>query len=163
MFSDLQDKEMKYLEVGILKGGSIEWAHKFFKKGSIFGIDKIIDKEAKDLEKVASLSEVNQGDVNGLKTYGETFGKFDIIVDDASHIRELTELTFVYLWPYVKSGGWYIIEDWSAGYSNLPEHKQYKGMVELIARIITEKQQCNIGEIKIINERKSFAAFQKKD
>jgi len=38
-------------------------------------------------------------------------GPFDIIVDDASHQKDLTVNTFRNLWQTIKSGGYYVIED----------------------------------------------------
>lgn len=162
LFANLTDKPIKYLEVGILKGGSIEWAKQFFKNGLIFGIDKTISSEAEDLtDKNTHFVELNQDDTVGLKEFGEKFGEFDLIVDDGSHIRELTANTFNVLLKYVKSGGWYVIEDWSAGYAHSPEHRQYAGMVELITEIMLNREKYGIGNIVIIYEKKSFAAFKK--
>ena len=42
---------------------------------------------------------------------------FDIIIDDASHIGELTKATFWHLFDrHLKPGGLYAIEDWGTGY-----------------------------------------------
>lgn len=38
---------------------------------------------------------------------------FDVIVDDATHELDSTLLTLLYLWPHVKAGGLYIIEEFS--------------------------------------------------
>lgn len=37
---------------------------------------------------------------------------FDLIVEDATHKLENTLLTLFWLWPFVKPGGLYIIEEW---------------------------------------------------
>lgn len=37
--------------------------------------------------------------------------QFDMIVEDATHKLENTLLTLLYLWPFVKSGGLYVIEE----------------------------------------------------
>ena len=42
---------------------------------------------------------------------------FDIIIDDCSHIGELTRISFWHLFDnHLKPGGIYVIEDWSTGY-----------------------------------------------
>ena len=41
---------------------------------------------------------------------------YDLIVDDASHDGKLSQATFGLLWPLVKPGRWYVLEDWWLGY-----------------------------------------------
>ena len=50
---------------------------------------------------------------------------FDIIIDDASHIGELTRRTFLHLFDrHLKPGGLYAIEDWCTGYwDDFPDGK----------------------------------------
>jgi len=45
---------------------------------------------------------------------------WDIIVDDASHDGRLTRTCWELLWPVVRPGGWYVIEDWFVGYGSHP-------------------------------------------
>ena len=70
-------------------------------------------------------------------------GKLDLVVDDASHLYELTKASFVYLFPKLNPGGLYIIEDWA--WSLKPnaqnnKHPWFKkaALVNLIFEIITE-------------------------
>ncbi len=37
----------------------------------------------------------------------------DLVIDDASHLFEQTRVSFNALFPYVRPGGLYVIEDWS--------------------------------------------------
>ena len=37
----------------------------------------------------------------------------DLIVDDASHVGALSAATFALLWPLVRPGGFYVVEDWA--------------------------------------------------
>jgi len=39
------------------------------------------------------------------------YREFFIIVDDASHVPEDQQFTLGYMFPFVESGGWYVIED----------------------------------------------------
>jgi hypothetical protein len=52
---------------------------------------------------------------------------FDIIIDDASHIGELTKTTFWHLFDnHLKPGGLYAIEDWGTGYwDDFPDGKRF--------------------------------------
>lgn len=45
----------------------------------------------------------------------ETGGNFDIIIDDGSHVNHHILLTFVALWPEVRAGGLYFLEDLHVG------------------------------------------------
>ena len=53
---------------------------------------------------------------------------FDIIIDDASHIGELTKATFWHLFDrHLKPGGLYAIEDWGTGYlDDFPDGKKIR-------------------------------------
>ena len=44
--------------------------------------------------------------------------KFDIIIDDCSHIGTLTCDSFHLFFPHLVKGGLYVVEDWGTGYWN---------------------------------------------
>ncbi|CAN0277489.1 unnamed protein product, partial [Chrysoparadoxa australica] len=52
---------------------------------------------------------------------------FDIIIDDCSHIGEITKMSFWHLFNnHLNSGGIYVIEDWGTGYwGNYSDGKRY--------------------------------------
>jgi len=43
----------------------------------------------------------------------------DLVVDDASHCYEETKATFEIVFPYIRPGGIYVIEDWA--WAHVPE------------------------------------------
>ena len=45
---------------------------------------------------------------------------YDIIIDDGSHVPKHMLLTFRHLWPYVRPGGMYVIEDIGFSYVDAP-------------------------------------------
>jgi hypothetical protein len=48
-------------------------------------------------------------------------GHLDLVIDDASHLYAQTKRSFELLFPLLRTGGLYIIEDWSWGcWPNLP-------------------------------------------
>lgn len=54
----------------------------------------------------------DQGDETTLKRWAdETGGDFDIVIDDGAHLNSRLYASFVHLWPHVKPGGLYFIED----------------------------------------------------
>jgi cephalosporin hydroxylase len=58
---------------------------------------------------------VSQDDAKKLKEIVNTDfgGELDLVVDDASHFYEQTKTSFKTLFPLVRLGGLYIVEDWS--------------------------------------------------
>jgi cephalosporin hydroxylase len=51
-----------------------------------------------------------------INTY-DLSGKIDFIIDDGSHISEHIITSFKTLYPHIKKGGYYFIEDLHAGYA----------------------------------------------
>lgn len=58
----------------------------------------------------------SQDDPVFLGSLHEKYGDFDIIIDDASHISSLTIASFDILWPTLKPGGIYVVEDLHTSY-----------------------------------------------
>ena len=151
-FASIKDSELKYLEIGVFKGGSLLWAKDFFPKGKIYGID-LVPLELKDIV----IEIVDQQDSDGLKKFSEEYGKFDIIVDDGCHRVPETKNAFESLWPYLNVGGIYVIEDWAACF--LPNEK-FLGMDKLVTDIASRKDVIRIDIVRK-NYSGSMAFFRK--
>jgi demethylmacrocin O-methyltransferase len=65
----------------------------------------------------------SQVDEEFLKELHSEFGDFDVILDDGSHIPEHVIKTFTVMYPMVKNGGTYIIEDTQTSYWSGPWSK----------------------------------------
>jgi hypothetical protein len=65
---------------------------------------------------------IDQGDRAALcEIVGREFdGPIDLVIDDASHVYGPTRASFETLFPYLRQGGLYIIEDWQWSYSEHP-------------------------------------------
>ena len=129
VFQPLANREIKMLELGVDKGGSLLLWRDYFKNGNIIGVDiKPIRQE--NLTGRIRVYQSRQDDVVFLKRIAEENAPegFDIIIDDCSHVGELTRTSFWYLFKnHLKIGGLYIIEDWRTGYWNSwLDGKQYK-------------------------------------
>lgn len=115
-----RNEEINLLELGVggedkEPGGSslLAW-QQYFRYGKISGID-IYDKE--HLKPLGiNIFKGSQDDRNFLSDVIYKIGYPDIIIDDASHFAKPTIESFRILFPYLKSGGWYIIEDLSCSY-----------------------------------------------
>ncbi|NTV48332.1 MAG: class I SAM-dependent methyltransferase [Geobacteraceae bacterium] len=118
-FYELRDKNISILEIGVNDGASLRVWKSYFKHAMIYGID--IDPRCKRLEeKRISIENGSQDDVDFLQNCFGQGTKFDVIIDDGSHINSFTIKSFEYLFNNrLNSGGIYIIEDLGCSYDKL--------------------------------------------
>jgi hypothetical protein len=123
------DKDIKLLEIGVHKGASLQLWRDYFPYGVIVGIDIKLPERLVPGERI----QVFQGSQSDTRFLSEVANKvapegFDIIIDDASHIGELTKTTFWHLFEnHLRPGGLYAIEDWGTGYlDDFPDGKRLK-------------------------------------
>jgi hypothetical protein len=122
-------RDITFLELGVRDGASLQvWKEYFSSNTKIIGID--IDLRCKRFEGGNISIEVgSQGDEDFLHSVIKRHGPFDVILDDASHINELTLKSFNQLSKYISPGGLYIIEDLRNSYEDLTEDvKKWPGM-----------------------------------
>ena len=112
--SEYIDSDIKIFEIGIDKGYSIKMWKEYFTKAHIYAID-IIDKREMQEDRVTVLLG-SQNDEKFLEETSAAHGPFDIVIDDGSHINEDMIISFNTLFPLLKPGGWYIVEDLHACY-----------------------------------------------
>lgn len=107
---------LKLLEIGVQNGGSLEIWKKYLPQGStIHGID--IDENCMHLKFSEGIF-FHLGSATDKSFMDKTFSdiQFDVIIDDGSHICEEVIQTFEYLFPKMKNGGCYIVEDLHTSY-----------------------------------------------
>lgn len=151
LFDSMKEKNVKLLEIGVYECGSLKIWHDYFKQGKIIGLDRrqISNSLLKGFDRI-SVYQGDQTDINVLQKIINENGKFDIIIDDASHIGQVTKASYNFLFKYVKSGGYYIIEDWGTGYwENWYDGKEYHnnhydGMVGLVKDLVDEAGRDDI-------------------
>lgn len=123
-FGALREQPLHFLELGFgghddpHAGG--ESARMWCEWAPAWGVT-MLDIVAKDQSLVpegAVLVTGSQSDAVLLGRVAEAGGLFDIVVDDASHIDELTIASFEVIWPLLAPGGIYCIEDVSSSYTN---------------------------------------------
>ena len=128
ILSHWTDKDVKLLEIGIHKGGSLKLWRDYFPRGTIAGIDLELPEGFIPGERI-QLFQGSQGDTQFLSQVAATIAPdgFDIIIDDASHIGELSKTTFWHLFDHhLKPGGLYAIEDWGTGYlDDFPDGRRF--------------------------------------
>lgn len=118
VFTPLAQQEIRLLELGIFNGGSLHLWSDYFPKGKISGIDLNIPEGFTNTDRMTAYqgSQVDFDFLDNVASQEAPSG-FDIIIDDASHIGELSKQSFWHLFDnHLKPGGLYVIEDWGAGY-----------------------------------------------
>jgi demethylmacrocin O-methyltransferase len=120
-FKKYRFRKIKLFEIGVggydnpeNGGHSLRMWKKYFPFGQIVSLD-IYDK-SKLQENRIKIYQGSQVDEQVLTKIIENQGKFDLIIDDGSHINEHIITTFKYLFPHLKEGGIYVIEDIQTSY-----------------------------------------------
>ena len=118
VFSDRQFVPNSYLEVGVHFGDSLEVFRKTYETCKIVGIDLDPDKVESSADQSPRIYKCDQTDKETLEdiVQKEFHSGIDLVIDDASHIGSKSYQTFEILFPFVKKGCFYIIEDWGTGY-----------------------------------------------
>ncbi len=115
-FSPWRDTDVVFLELGVFEGGSLEmWREYFGPKATICGIDIdpacAVKVDAPNIVRIGS-----QDDPAFLQTVINEIGRPHIILDDGSHIARHQRASFDSLWPDLRTGGIYAIEDLYTAY-----------------------------------------------
>lgn len=104
----------RVLEVGVYRGGSLMMWQGLFPDGIIAGADH----DAACLWPEGTIRIIAAQDSPALAQAAADASPdgWDLIVDDASHHGALSAATWKLLWPQVRPGGWYVLEDWQVAY-----------------------------------------------
>ena len=115
-FQVYRARPITLVEFGVYHGGSLQmWKHYFGKGARIIGVD--ISPECKCLEE--DQIEVVVGDQENrgfLRTFRDEIGPIDILIDDGGHKMGQQIATFEEMFPAIKPGGNYLIEDLHTSY-----------------------------------------------
>jgi len=124
-FSRFRDKPVRFLEIGVSKGGSLQiWRNYFGKSATIYGID--VNPNCAKLNGQAGQVRIgSQDDPTFLQSVVQEMGGVDVILDDGSHHMDHVGKTLDILFPLMSEGGVYMIEDlhtaywerWGGGYN----------------------------------------------
>jgi SAM-dependent methyltransferase len=113
----------RMVDVGVYKGGSVVLFHKLLAPRKLVAIelhttplpplDDYVARHAREIRVARGVNQADFATVDGI--YSTEFGNepLDLVVDDASHFYRETRATFQTLFPRLRPGGLYVIEDWS--------------------------------------------------
>lgn len=118
-FESIRNKPLVLLELGIgdinslnREGESILMWREYFPYATCCAIDNDNEKVMRNIDAFLC----DQNDEKELKHIISQIGNPDIIIDDASHVQLYTIKSFEFLFPLLKSGGLYCIEDLQTAY-----------------------------------------------
>jgi hypothetical protein len=112
------DAEVRLIESGVSTGHSMRSWERYFtaKTSRFFGVaykNKLTERMDDPRSQILS---GDQSNVTFLKVLTETAGSVDIVVDDGSHVPHHMLLSLEKIWPIVRPGGYYVIEDTETSY-----------------------------------------------
>lgn len=163
----------RILELGVYQGGSFVFMDKYYKPKKISAVElsptplPALDQYVASTNGRAKIHySTSQSDVARLnQIVDEDFGgELDLVVDDASHFYDHTKTSFQTLFPRLRPGGLYIIEDWGWSFQapyQAPDHPWQKqgGPVTLLFEILQDIMLNNaVGEMTVI---RSMALIRK--
>lgn len=139
----LAEQPQRILELGIYAGGSTALLAQLARPERLVALDvcpvrpkleRFIDEH--DLrDSVRTYYGIDQANTDQLdQVLAEGFGgaPLDLVIDDASHLEAQTRASFNHLFPQVRPGGAYIIEDWSWPHQRMPHtHDEYQDVTPL--------------------------------
>jgi len=115
-FESIKDDPIKFLEIGIYQGSSVKLWEEYFKNAELHFID-ISMEGVKYHSKRSHYHIAHQEDPKELRQFiQQSGGNFDVIIDDGGHTMHQQTVSFLCLFPHVKSQGVYIIEDLHTSY-----------------------------------------------
>ena len=122
-FLPMRTEPIRILEIGIDQGGSLLMWSDYFPKAEIFGID-IEDRSSMETERVFTFV-ADQAKREQLGAFLAKYpGPYDIVLDDGGHSMEQQQVSLGFLFPHVRPGGYYVIED---VHTSLPAFYPFRG------------------------------------
>src|SRR5262249_42619364 len=103
---DLREEPVRLLEIGIWKGSSLLMWADWLPRAEIHGIDLQLPDLTHDRIRMHQHSQCDQA---ALSLLADDY--FDVIIDDGSHNLTDQLQSIHYLWPKLRNGGFYFVED----------------------------------------------------
>ncbi len=104
------------VEIGVSQGGSLHmWSEYLGPGATVVGVD-IEPRVASLVRPGIEIVVGDQSDPAVLADIAERYGPFDIVLDDGSHLPPHQIASITHLWPHLRVGGIYAVEDLHTSY-----------------------------------------------
>jgi hypothetical protein len=130
----------RILEVGVYCGDSLRMWKEWFPEAIICGVEISATHKPLWPQDIPVLITDQCDPALAARVLFYSNDGYDLVIDDASHYGMLSKETYRLLWPVVRPGGWYVLEDWAVGLVDNPHFPSYAGtsMVDLAKDFITD-------------------------
>ena len=141
-FEPLRKLPIKFLEIGVGGGESILTWLEYFPNASVLGIDNVKETNPWNITGVSPLEPRytfvfgDQTDETFYKCFAVDYGdNWDVIIDDGGHYNDQVIASMKGLFPLLRSGGLYVIEDLGTAYGSgsifvKPEHPNHMDVLK---------------------------------
>lgn len=117
IFASYRGREVTFVEVGVMGGGSLEAFKQFFAPTSrVIGIDLNPELEGHFSDIGYEFFVGDAGDLGFWDEFYRKVGEIDILLDDGGHTNHQVWTTFRSALPQVRDGGCIVVEDTHASY-----------------------------------------------
>lgn len=121
-FAALRDRQLTVLEIGVGGygdptaggGASLRMWRDYFPRAQVYGLD-LWDNSSLNGPRIRTVR-VDQAEYVEVAAVSAELGPFDIVIDDGSHVSELTLASFRAFFPHLRPGGVYVVEDVQTSY-----------------------------------------------
>ncbi len=110
---ELRNEEFTLVELGCYTGASLKMWKEYFQNAFIVGVD--INPKCKNVEQDRIHFICSDSVANNLPLKLRNYSNIKCIIDDCSHSWSSQRMSFEMLFPLLKKGGYYIIEDLELG------------------------------------------------
>lgn len=132
LFDPIRESVRNVTEIGVSAGQSMLMWHDYFTNATIHGVDIVLYQSVKKVMASlprAKLYRLGSTNMRKLERLGLTPASMDVVLDDGDHFPLSQMQTLTLWWPFVREGGYYVIEDVATG-ANRRNQQRYLGALD---------------------------------
>lgn len=146
VFDSFRNKPIKMLEIGVGGAQSIRAWLEYFPKAQVFGLDNNPDAVKGPYDRYTFVLG-DQSNRDFWSHFVQSYGSdWDLIIDDGGHFSGGIVTSFECMWPHIKSGGLYAIEDLGCAYGQIFQTPGFPNHMDFIKSLA---ENANKGERSI--------------